>query len=231
MTENSEPAGLPWRVGGNYALHAYAAEPWDVDPSKDRPVATFHRPADAALAVSRVNAHAALTARAEQAEAEVERLQSVGERWEWKWEQADKRAMADRDERARLAILLKRDRRALARVKANRDEARAEARRKAGVAMYAAEQVIEFGKAATEAQAERDAARAELAAAGTTDGLPGVGSDIDALAAAIYSAAYGIDYAVHPWAWTNLDPRHKPKYFALARLAQEAPTTKDDDRG
>jgi len=191
--QDDEPV---WRVGGNYNLHAYADEPWDVDPTKDRPVATFHRPADAALSVSRVNAHAALTARAEHAEAEVQRLRRESDE-----------AIRRGDEAMVMAGNLREQ----------RDRARETGRSAADHALAC--------------EAERDAARAELAATGTTGdlGQPEVDSDIDALAAAIYSAAYGIDYAVHPWAWTNLSPRHKPKYLALARLAQEAPTTKDEE--
>jgi len=105
--QDGDPAALLWRVGGNYNLHSYADEPWDVDPSKDRPVATFHRPADAALAVSRVNAHAALTARAEHAEAEMQRLAAEVEDWKHSrkgWKLDAEQYKAERDAaRAELA--------------------------------------------------------------------------------------------------------------------------------
>lgn len=39
--------GLPWRVGRHYGIHVYEG---------DRPVATFHDPEEAALAVAAVNA-------------------------------------------------------------------------------------------------------------------------------------------------------------------------------
>lgn len=39
----------PWRLGQHYAIHVYEG---------DRPVATFHQPADAVTAVEAVNARA-----------------------------------------------------------------------------------------------------------------------------------------------------------------------------
>lgn len=174
--QDDEP-GLPWRVGGNYGLHAYADESWDVDTTKDRPVATFHRPADAALAVSRVNAHAALTARAEQAEAEVHRL----------------RVGRDEDDK----------------------------------------EINDLTDQAEALRAERDAARAELAAANTTDGLA-----LSDLPEPPPLLAVRMDLSPHENTTRLVDTLVAQTRYAddlvrrlRARLAQEAPTTKDDDRG
>ena len=189
-----------WRVGEHYGIHVYeVGEVWNHDEvdvgekADDRPVATFHRPADAALAVERVNAHAALTARAEQAEAEVARLRD---------EVADEMRWHDRARRSKDIL------------KAERNAARS----------------------------ERDAARAELAAANTTDGL-GL-PDIDAhrvqvwLDGDLLLASYdGIQCDSVQARGTYSGPRSLREIAATsialanarARLAQEAPTTKDGE--
>lgn len=41
-----------WRVGEHYGIHVYEVDP---DGAVDRPVGTFHRPVDAAMAVVAVN--------------------------------------------------------------------------------------------------------------------------------------------------------------------------------
>lgn len=45
---------MRWRVGRSYGIHVY--EVGETSPDGDRPVATFLRPEDAALAVAAVNA-------------------------------------------------------------------------------------------------------------------------------------------------------------------------------
>jgi len=158
-------------------------------------VAMFANAADAALAVSRVNAHAALTARAEHAETEVERLRG-------------QLRSANQDVARRT-----RERRDLV---AERDAARAELAR-------------------TAAQADRfakrlgDAARAELAAANTTD-LPTV-TRVDEHTLRIGRVEY---LASGPAALRRRIAVHHLALAAFldeeaARLAQEAPTTKDEE--